>query len=66
MTRITFAPYKHESLQEIVRDRLRIARAVDTIAGDAIKLAALRVSNISGDARRMLDICRCVDFLHYS
>ena len=30
------------------------------IAADAIKLAAMTVSRITGDARRVLDICRFV------
>lgn len=30
----------------------------DVIAPDGIKFAAMKVSSISGDARRVLDICR--------
>ena len=30
------------------------------LSRDAVKFAAMKVSSISGDARRVLDICRCV------
>lgn len=67
MIRINFQPYTREQLVQIVEARLRSAvesleegeRAEkDIIGADAIKLAAMTVSRITGDARRVLDICR--------
>jgi len=66
MTRINFAPYTAAQLVEIVQARLATAKEsledelskVDVMAVDAITLAAKRISNISGDARRVLDVCR--------
>lgn len=64
MIRINFKPYTTVQLQEIVAKRLESAKTKpsDDIATfmvpDAIKFAAMRVSSISGDARRVLDICR--------
>lgn len=66
MTRINFQPYRAEQLQEIVEARLASAKegqpadAPDALHADALKLTAKRVSSISGDARRILDICRFV------
>lgn len=73
MFRINFQPYTREQLEKIVEARLASAReslALEeeegtekekekaVIAQDAIKLAAMTVSRITGDARRVLDICR--------
>ena len=64
MTRIKFDPYKREQLIEIINSRLLAAKTgmpadtQDVIAPDGIKIAAMKVSNISGDARRVLDILR--------
>ncbi|KZT42160.1 P-loop containing nucleoside triphosphate hydrolase protein [Sistotremastrum suecicum HHB10207 ss-3] len=64
MIRINFKPYTTAQLQEIVTKRLESAKSKpsDDVAKfmipDAIKFAAMRVSSISGDARRVLDICR--------
>ncbi|KAF8173916.1 hypothetical protein BJ912DRAFT_991510 [Pholiota molesta] len=68
MIRINFQPYTREQLEKIVEARLQSAReSLDgdeeanekaVIAPDAIKLAAMTVSRITGDARRVLDICR--------
>ena len=55
LTRMTFQPYTHKQLQEIVLSRLKGVRAFDQ---DAIQLAARKVAALSGDARRALDICR--------
>ncbi|KAK4296566.1 hypothetical protein Pmani_030959 [Petrolisthes manimaculis] len=55
LTRITFQPYTHTQLQEIVRSRLLGINAFDP---DAIQLVARKVAALSGDARRALDICR--------
>ena len=64
MTRINFQPYTTPQLEKIVRARLQSAKeglpagAPDVIAADGVKFAAIKVSSISGDARRVLDICR--------
>ncbi|CCA66668.1 related to origin recognition protein Orc1p [Serendipita indica DSM 11827] len=63
MIRINFAPYTKQQLIEIVESRLKRAQegALNiqaVIKDDAIKYAATRVGGISGDARRVLDICR--------
>jgi origin recognition complex subunit 1 len=69
MVRINFQPYFREQLEKIVEARLTSAKVeMDedekpsqvVIAPDAIKLAAMTVSRITGDARRVLDICRFV------
>ncbi|KAF7790357.1 hypothetical protein EIP86_001312 [Pleurotus ostreatoroseus] len=71
MTRIKFDPYKREQLIEIINSRLLAAKTgmpadtQDVIAPDGIKIAAMKVSNISGDARRVLDILRrAVETVH--
>lgn len=64
MTRINFSPYSAVQLQQIVHARLKSVKdglgddSQEAISSDAIKLAAMKVSGISGDARRVLDICR--------
>ncbi|KAJ6544983.1 P-loop containing nucleoside triphosphate hydrolase protein [Mycena vulgaris] len=64
MTRINFQPYTAQQLQAIVEARLASAThgqpadAQIVIHSDAIKLTSKKVSSISGDARRILDICR--------
>lgn len=66
MIRINFQPYTTAQLERIVHSRLLSAReglpasTPEVIAHDGIKFAAMKVSSISGDARRVLDICRCV------
>lgn len=67
MIRINFQPYVREQLEKIVEARLTSAKdgleegegaSKIVIAPDAIKLASMTVSRITGDARRVLDICR--------
>jgi origin recognition complex subunit 1 len=64
MTRINFKPYTWEQLHEIVTKRLAFAQQdlqktlPAYITDDAIKFASKKVASISGDARRVLDICR--------
>ncbi|KAF8649352.1 hypothetical protein AX16_005861 [Volvariella volvacea WC 439] len=65
MIRINFQPYSTVQLEKIVHARLQSAKEglsskelVEVVAPDAVKFAAMKVSNISGDARRVLDICR--------
>ncbi|XP_043661911.1 origin recognition complex subunit 1 [Drosophila teissieri] len=73
LTRLTFQPYSHKQLQEIVTARLGGSEA---FKGEAVQLVARKVAAVSGDARRALDICRrateiadmaavkCVTMLH--
>lgn len=71
MIRINFQPYTTPQLERIVQTRLQNAkeglegadREKNVIALDGIKFAAMKVSSISGDARRVLDICRFVRVL---
>ncbi|KAI0047680.1 P-loop containing nucleoside triphosphate hydrolase protein [Auriscalpium vulgare] len=64
MIRINFQPYTTPQLEKIVRSRLESAKeglrgdVPDVISADGIKFAAMKVSSVSGDARRVLDICR--------
>ncbi|GLB40727.1 putative P-loop containing nucleoside triphosphate hydrolase protein [Lyophyllum shimeji] len=63
MTRINFPTYNAPQLQQIVHARLKSVKdgledAPEPLSADAIKFAAMKVSGISGDARRVLDICR--------
>lgn len=71
MTRIPFMPYTNRQLLDIVRARLNVDesgnRCSDAPATlgcesvfkmDALVFASKRVANVSGDARRMLDVCR--------
>ncbi|XP_015586652.1 origin recognition complex subunit 1 isoform X2 [Cephus cinctus] len=55
LTRLTFQPYNHKQLQEIVITRLKDSNA---FRSEAIQLVARKVAAVSGDARRALDICR--------
>ena len=72
MVRINFQPYTTPQLEQIVKARLAASKAglppsssasssstaQDVLGPDALKFAAMKVSSISGDARRVLDICR--------
>lgn len=55
LTRMTFHPYNHKQLQEIVLSRMQGLEAFDP---DAVQLVARKVAAVSGDARRALDVCR--------
>lgn len=55
LTRISFLPYTHSQLIEIIASRLEGLEIFDR---DAIELCARKIGSISGDARRALDICR--------
>jgi Cdc6-like AAA superfamily ATPase len=55
LTRINFQPYKYDQLYAIVQSRLE---GIDAFAKEAVEFAARKVSAVSGDARRALDICR--------
>ena len=56
LTRLTFQPYTHKQLQDIVASRLY--GLDESFSSDAIQLVARKVAALSGDARRALDICR--------
>jgi origin recognition complex subunit 1 len=64
MIRFNFKPYTSDQLQEIVSKRLEGAQSgredamPEYITVDAIKFASKKIASISGDARRVLDICR--------
>ncbi|GJJ08352.1 hypothetical protein Clacol_002563 [Clathrus columnatus] len=65
MLRINFHPYTRDQLQKIVEARLTAAKegtkskdTMDIFEQDAIKFAAMKISGVSGDARRILDVCR--------
>lgn len=66
MVRINFKPYTQEQLVEIVQSRLQRAASslpselstVQVLHQDAVKYASVRISRVTGDARRVLDICR--------
>jgi len=64
MIRINFQPYSTAQLETIVHARLTKSReglpakAPEVISKDGVKFASMKVSSISGDARRVLDICR--------
>ncbi|EMR09534.1 hypothetical protein PNEG_02120 [Pneumocystis murina B123] len=57
LTRIGFSGYTFDQLQVIIRTRLQGIPG-HLMDQDAIELASRKVSAISGDARRALDICR--------
>ncbi|XP_053614639.1 origin recognition complex subunit 1 [Plodia interpunctella] len=53
LTRLTFPPYTHQQLQNIVATRLQGA----DVTPDAVQLIARKVAAVSGDARRALALC---------
>ncbi|XP_078033039.1 origin recognition complex subunit 1 [Augochlora pura] len=55
LTRLTFQPYNYKQLQEIVMSRLKDFTG---FRSEAVQLVSRKVSAVSGDARRALDICR--------
>lgn len=57
LTRITFQGYTHQQLMQIIESRLAgvPGKVVDA---DAVQFASRKVAQVSGDARRALDICR--------
>jgi len=54
MVRINSQPYTTPQLEQIVHAGLG---GTEVLSGDAAKFAAMEVSIISGDARRVLEIC---------
>ncbi|KAK2011250.1 ATPase [Colletotrichum eremochloae] len=57
LTRITFPGYNHEQLMRIIQSRLECVPG-NVVEPDAIQFASRKVAAVSGDARRVLDICR--------
>jgi origin recognition complex subunit 1 len=57
LSRIAFASYTREQLNQIITSRLQSVPGMSVDAA-AIDFACLKVASVSGDARRALDICR--------
>ncbi|KAE8300610.1 Cell division control protein 6-like protein CDC6-related protein Cdc18-related protein [Larimichthys crocea] len=55
---LNFPPYSREELTAIVQDRLTRASADGIMDASAVQFCARKVSAVSGDARKALDICR--------
>uniref|UniRef100_A0A3P8VSJ3 Cell division cycle 6 homolog (S. cerevisiae) n=1 Tax=Cynoglossus semilaevis TaxID=244447 RepID=A0A3P8VSJ3_CYNSE len=55
---LNFPPYSREELAAIVQDRLTQAAAQEILEASAVQFCARKVSAVSGDARKALDICR--------
>ncbi|XP_056136923.1 cell division control protein 6 homolog [Lampris incognitus] len=55
---LNFPPYSREELTAIVKDRLTHVTAEGILDAAAIQFCARKVSAVSGDARKALDICR--------
>lgn len=53
-----FPPYSRQELAAIVQDRLSQASAEGILDASAVQFCARKVSAVSGDARKALDICR--------
>ncbi|XP_069577753.1 cell division control protein 6 homolog isoform X2 [Brachyistius frenatus] len=53
-----FPPYSRQELTAIVQDRLAQASADGLLDALAVQFCARKVSAVSGDARKALDICR--------
>ncbi|XP_035516381.1 cell division control protein 6 homolog [Morone saxatilis] len=55
---LNFPPYSRQELTAIVQDRLASASAEGIMDASAVQFCARKVSAVSGDARKALDICR--------
>ncbi|XP_041122552.1 cell division control protein 6 homolog [Polyodon spathula] len=55
---LNFAPYSREQLIAIVQDRLAKVSGEQVLDGTAVQFCARKVSAVSGDARKALDVCR--------
>ncbi|XP_040002234.1 cell division control protein 6 homolog [Xiphias gladius] len=55
---LNFPPYSRQELAAIVQDRLAQASADGILEASAVQFCARKVSAVSGDARKALDICR--------
>lgn len=57
LTRITFPGYSHDQLIKIIESRLSGVPG-NMLDPDAVQFASRKVAQVSGDARRALDMCR--------
>ncbi|XP_046899967.1 cell division control protein 6 homolog [Hypomesus transpacificus] len=55
---LNFSPYSRQELTSIVQDRLKQVSGEKLLDASAIQFCARKVSAVSGDARKALDICR--------
>lgn len=55
---LNFPPYSRHELTAIVQDRLAQASVENLLDSTAVQFCARKVSAVSGDARKALDICR--------
>ncbi|KAL3701075.1 hypothetical protein R1sor_019097 [Riccia sorocarpa] len=55
LKRISFSPYSHKQLEEIIASRLEGVRIFDK---QAAEFASRKVAAVSGDIRRALELCR--------
>uniref|UniRef100_A0A672PGX8 Cell division control protein n=1 Tax=Sinocyclocheilus grahami TaxID=75366 RepID=A0A672PGX8_SINGR len=55
---LNFPPYSREELNAIVQDRLTQVTEEGVLDAAAVQFCARKVSAVSGDARKALDICR--------
>ncbi|XP_075033222.1 cell division control protein 6 homolog [Mixophyes fleayi] len=55
---LNFSPYTKDQLATILQDRLAQASGNQVLDNAAIQFCARKVSAVSGDARKALDICR--------
>lgn len=58
LTRLLFQPYSHPELKEIVNSRFSDLNGGEIFESNALELICRKVSAVSGDVRRVLDICR--------
>ncbi|XP_062451710.1 cell division control protein 6 homolog [Rhea pennata] len=55
---LTFPPYTKEQLASILQERLKQVAGDPVLDSSAVQFCARKVSAVSGDARKALDICR--------
>ncbi|XP_062893008.1 cell division control protein 6 homolog [Mobula hypostoma] len=55
---LNFAPYTRDQIVAIVQDRLNQVPGERVLDAAAIQFCARKVSSVSGDARKALDVCR--------
>ncbi|XP_067869104.1 cell division control protein 6 homolog [Heterodontus francisci] len=55
---LNFAPYTREQIVAIVQDRLNQVPGEKVLDAVAVQFCARKVSAVSGDARKALDVCR--------
>ncbi|KAH8823026.1 P-loop containing nucleoside triphosphate hydrolase protein [Flagelloscypha sp. PMI_526] len=64
--RDNFKPYTSEQLKVIVNARLERRKIGEVVVGpDAVGFASKKIGGVSGDARRVLDLCRTTSQLHH-